>query len=66
MFSFPLDEFDRDAPAGKIIGDYENNPATRVKKMTPLEFTASINDECLMAGTIGKGYRAAKNGSDRP
>ena len=34
-------------PAGKIIVDYENNPATRVEKMTPLEFTANINDECF-------------------
>ena len=44
---FPLDEFERDVPAGKIIVDYENNPATRVEKMTPLEFTANINDECF-------------------
>ena len=47
IFSFPLDEFERDVPAGKIIVDYENNPATRVEKMTPLEFTANINDECF-------------------
>lgn len=31
----------------EIIVDYENNPATRVEKMTPLEFTANINDECF-------------------
>ena len=43
IFSFPLDEFERDVPAGKIIVDYENNPATRVEKMIPLEFTANIN-----------------------
>ena len=47
IFSFPLDEFERDVPAGKIIVDYENNPATRVEKRTPLEFTANINDECF-------------------
>lgn len=47
IFSFPLDEFERDVPAGKIIVDYENNPATRVEKMIPLEFTANINDECF-------------------
>ena len=29
----------------EIIFDYENNPHTEVEKMTPLEFTARINDE---------------------
>lgn len=45
MFSFPMDDFGRDAPDKEIIFDYENNPHTEVEKMTPLEFTARINDE---------------------
>lgn len=45
MFSFPMDDFGRDAPDKEIIFDYENNPHTEVEKMTLLEFTARINDE---------------------
>lgn len=47
IFSFPIDNFERDAPAGEIISDYENNRHTEVEKMTPLEFTARINDEAF-------------------
>lgn len=45
VFSFPMDDFGRDAPDKEIIFDYENNPHTEVEKMTLLEFTARINDE---------------------
>lgn len=45
IFSFPLEYFDRDVSDREIITDYENNPDTRVEKMTPLEFAAKINDE---------------------
>ena len=41
------DNLKRDAPAGEIISDYENNRHTEVEKMTPLEFTARINDEAF-------------------
>ena len=47
IFSFPVDNFERDAPAGEIISDYENNRHMEVEKMTPLEFTARINDEAF-------------------
>lgn len=47
IFSFPLDCFDRNASESEIVDDYENNPDTRVEKMTPLEFTARINDEAF-------------------
>lgn len=45
VFSFPMDDFKRNTPDENIISDYENNPHTRVEKMTPLEFTAKINDD---------------------
>ncbi len=45
VFSFPMDDFKRNTPDKNIISDYENNPHTRVEKMTPLEFTAKINDD---------------------
>lgn len=45
IFSFPIDRFERDAPLNEIVADYERNPKTQVEKMTPLEFTAKINDE---------------------
>lgn len=47
IFSFPVDHFERDAPNEDIVSDYENNPDTEVEKMTPLEFTARINDEAF-------------------
>lgn len=34
VFSFPMDDFGRDAPDKEIIFDYENNPHTEVEKMT--------------------------------
>lgn len=44
IFSFPLNEFDRDAPDAEIVRSHGEDPDTRVEKMTPPEFTARIND----------------------
>ncbi len=40
-----MDYFERNALDEGIVSDYENNPCTRVEKMTPLDFTAKINDD---------------------
>ncbi len=45
VFSFPMEDFERDAPDRGIVSDYRDNPHSRVEKMTPLEFTARINDD---------------------
>ncbi len=47
IFSYPIDRFNRNASDEEIVNDYENNrnADSLVVKMTPLEFTALINDE---------------------
>ena len=47
IFSFPIDDFERNAPIEDIIADYGHNPGTQVRKMTLPEFIADINDECF-------------------
>lgn len=46
IFSYPMDRFKRNASDEEIINDYDNNQDadSLVVKMTPLEFTALIND----------------------
>ncbi len=47
IFSYPIDRFERNASDEEVVNDYETNPDAEsvVVKMTPLEFTALINDE---------------------
>lgn len=44
IFTFPLEDYDRDVPTEKIIADYKE-PYTEIRKMTPEEFVEMINDE---------------------
>ncbi len=47
IFSYPMNRFERNASDEEIVSDYENHKDAEslVVKMTPLEFTALINDD---------------------